>query len=538
MAPESSSRKTWNAWPSASSSATASATVIGRSFRRILSGSGDRASSPSWEGTRTAESGFLRWVTFSLYLTTWRSILSRARSSAERASAPRSWAESTGMRRPSMWMLIRHTIVARPLRLRSSEKSTSASATLPKWRASLASLRSAFSRTSCPRPSVRSCRTTFTTRVYDRQGRPARSRLVGGGLVPGRRREQHRDLLRQGNSLREDPVQDFRSEAAGLELGDHLAVGCGALLLQDEDVLHRDDVLLHADDLADRSHLAGAVAKAVQLDDEVDAAAHLLADRPHRQVDAGHQHQRLEPCESVARCVGVKRRHRAVVARVHGLQHVERFAAATLTDHDALGAHAKRVDDETLDGDLALAVDVLRPRLEPADMLLVELQLGRVLDGHDAVLDRDESGQHVEERGFSGAGAARDDDVGLGQYRRLEEPEAGLIAAAEADEVLNLERVARKLADREQRPVQRERADDGVDTRAIRETGVAERRALVDAAADGAHDELDDVEELVLIDELDVRQHNLAGHLYVDVVASIDHDLGHAVVADQGLDRP
>src|ERR1700686_4866255 len=267
IAPESSSRKTWNACPSASSSSTASVTVIGRTLRRIRSGSGERASSPScpsWAGTRTGETGFLRWVTFSLYLTTCRSILSRARSRFDRASAARSCAERTGVRRPSMWMLIRQTIVARPLRLRSSEKSTSASATLPKWRASRASLRSAFSRTSCPRPSVRSCRTTFTSRVYDRTERAGR--LAGRGLVSRRRREQHRDLLRQGNSLGEDAVEDLRPKAGRLELGDHLSVGGRALLLQREDVLHRDDVHLHADDLADRRHLARAVPKAVQLD--------------------------------------------------------------------------------------------------------------------------------------------------------------------------------------------------------------------------------------------------------------------------------
>src|SRR5205814_8999166 len=44
--------------------------------------------------------------------------------------------------------------------------------------------------------------------------------------------------------------------------------------------------------------------------------------------------------------------------------------------------------------------------------------------------------------------------------------------------------------------------------------------------------------QLVFVDELDVRQHDLAAHLDVDVVAAVDHDLGYAVIADQGLDRP
>src|SRR6266540_2324961 len=104
--------------------------------------------------------------------------------------------------------------------------------------------------------------------------------------------------------------------------------------------------------------------------------------------------------------------------------------------------------------------------------------------------------------------------------------------------VFDLVGVARELADGEQRAVQRERPDHGVDTRAVGEPGVTQGRALVDASAHRADDELDDVEELVLVDELDVREDDLAGHFYVDVVVAVDHDLGHAVVADKGLDRP
>ena len=171
-------------------------------------------------------------------------------------------------------------------------------------------------------------------------------------------------------------------------------------------------------------------------------------------------------------------------------------------------------------------------------MLLVELQLGRVLDGDDAVLHRDEAGQHVQERRLAGAGATDDDDVGLGQHGRLEEAERGLIAGAEPDQVLNLVRVARELTDREQWSVEGQRADDCVDTGAVSEAGVTEGRALVDAPPDGAHDELDHVEELVLVDELDVGQDDLAAHLDVDVVAAVDHDLGDSVIADQRLDGP
>ncbi len=78
-------------------------------------------------------------------------------------------------------------------------------------------------------------------------------------------------------------------------------------------------------------------------------------------------------------------RQRSVVAGVHRLQHVERFFAAHLADDDAIGAHTQGVDHELPLPDRALAFDVRRPRFEPRDVLLVQLQLGRVLDRDDAL---------------------------------------------------------------------------------------------------------------------------------------------------------
>ena len=139
----------------------------------------------------------------------------------------------------------------------------------------------------------------------------------------------------------------------------------------------------------------------------------LLADRPQRQVDAGREHERLEPGERVARRVRVDRRQRAVVARVHRLEHVQRLGAADLADDDPVGAHAQGVADELADADLALALDVRRARLERDHVVLLELELGRVLDRDDALVVRDEGGQRVQQRRLAGAGAAGDQHVEL-----------------------------------------------------------------------------------------------------------------------------
>ena len=117
----------------------------------------------------------------------------------------------------------------------------------------------------------------------------------------------------------------------------------------------------------------------------------LLADGADRQVDAGHQDHRLEAGERVARGVGVDRGHRAVVAGVHRLEHVERLAAADLADDDAVGPHTQEFRTRSRDRDLALAFDVGRARLEADDVRLLQLQFGGVLDRDDALVRRDEA---------------------------------------------------------------------------------------------------------------------------------------------------
>ena len=123
-------------------------------------------------------------------------------------------------------------------------------------------------------------------------------------------------------------------------------------------------------------------------------------------LQVGHRHHRVEAIQRVARAVGVDRRQAAVVAGVHGLQHVQRLVAADLADDDAIGPHAQGVDDQLALRDRALALDVRRPRLQPDDVPLPQHQLGGVLDGDDALAFRDEAGQHVEQRRLAGAGAA------------------------------------------------------------------------------------------------------------------------------------
>ncbi len=63
---------------------------------------------------------------------------------------------------------------------------------------------------------------------------------------------------------------------------------------------------------------------------------------------------------------------------------------------------------------------------------------------------------------------------------------------AEADELVERQLVLLEFTDRERRSVDRERRGDDVDTRAIGQTGVADRARFVDAAANLADDALAD----------------------------------------------
>src|SRR3954452_16970862 len=350
--------------------------------------------------------------------------------------------------------------------------------------------------------------------------------LVGEPEEAGREIDPHDlELL---DELRPDPCR--LEPALDLAFDD-------AGLLEHEDVLHDDDIAFHPLDFGDVHDLARPVLETRLLDDEVDRRGDLLADGPQGQGDAGHQDHRLEPRQHVAWAVGVAGGHRAVVTRVHGLEHVEGFARTALPDDDPVGAHAERVADELPDRDLALAFDVGRPRLEGHDVLLTKLELGRVLDGHDPLVIRDERREHVQRGRLARAGTAGHEDVQAGLHARAEEVEHVGRGGAEPDEVVDRERRRRELPDGDDGADQRQGRDDRVDARAVGEASVDHRARLVDPAPDGGDDPVDDAHDVVVVLEDDVRQLELAGPLDVDLPRPVDHDLRDGLVAEEGLQR-
>src|SRR6266496_108175 len=183
-----------------------------------------------------------------------------------------------------------------------------------------------------------------------------------------------------------DAVQRTRPDAGEPEVADDLAGGVDAVLLELEDLLHRDHARLDVGDLGDAGDAPLAVRPAGELDDHVERPGDRLPDQRLRHLNATHADHRLDTRQRVARGVRVYGRHRPLMAGVHRLQHVQHLAAAALTDDDAVGTHTKRVLDEIARDHLALALDVRGTRLEAHDVALLQLQLRGVLDGEDALV--------------------------------------------------------------------------------------------------------------------------------------------------------
>ena len=71
------------------------------------------------------------------------------------------------------------------------------------------------------------------------------------------------------------------------------------------------------------------------------------------------------------------------------------------------GPHAQAVDQQLALPHRAVAFQVGRPGFQARHVRLLQLQLGRVFNGDDALLGRNERRKRVQQRGFSGAGSAR-----------------------------------------------------------------------------------------------------------------------------------
>ena len=193
------------------------------------------------------------------------------------------------------------------------------------------------------------------------------------------------------------------------------------------------------------------------------------------------------------------------MARIHGLQHVERFRSAAFADDDSFGPHTQRVAHQVRGRDGAFAFDIRRSRFQSHNVLLLELQFRGVLDRHDAVRVGDEARQRVQQRRFAGARTAGNDHVQARLDRAFEQHDhlgrEGLVV----QQVFELERVGAKAANGNRRAVQRQGRNDRVHARAVLQAGVDHRTDFVHAPADFRHDAINDLHQMIVVAERDAR---------------------------------
>src|SRR5579859_4118686 len=176
-----------------------------------------------------------------------------------------------------------------------------------------------------------------------------------------------------------ETLHELRAEAGRHQLTTtHVArsnatmIGC----LIDEYILHGNLFAFQALHFRDLDNLAAAVLETTLLDDQLYGTADLLTNDANGQIHAGHQCQRFQAGNRIARGIRVYRRQRPIVAGVHGLEHIQRLATTTLSDHDTIRAHPQAALNKIADHQsarFAVAVWGRRGGFQPDDMALNQL---------------------------------------------------------------------------------------------------------------------------------------------------------------------
>ena len=105
------------------------------------------------------------------------------------------------------------------------------------------------------------------------------------------------------------------------------------------------------------------------------------------------------------------------------------------------------------------------------------------------------------------------------------------------DEIVGAQTIGAEAPNRHARPVERQRRNDDVDARAVLQPGVDHRARLVDAAADGADDALDDLHQVLVVAEDDVGLLDPAVPLDEHLAGLVHQDVGDRRILEQQLER-
>ena len=166
-------------------------------------------------------------------------------------------------------------------------------------------------------------------------------------------------------------------------------------------------------------------------------------------------------------------------------------------------------------------------------MFLLQLEFGRVFDGDDALIGRDEAGEDVQQGGLAGPGAAGDEDVQFGHRHGLQDLPDFRGEAAFLNQVLQGGALHGKPPDTKHGPVQGQGRDDGVDPGAVGQPGIHHGDGLIDAAPHVTDDLIDDFQEVLIILEPDIRQFQTATPFDVHLIVAVYQDIRNGRVGQQ-----
>jgi hypothetical protein len=234
----------------------------------------------------------------------------------------------------------------------------------------------------------------------------------------------------------------------------------------------------------------------------MNGAGDLLPNRNQLHIGVAKRHHHIQARHSIARRVGVNRRETTVVARVHGLQHVQGFLAADLSHHNPVRPHTQAIHQELSLSDGAVAFQIGGPCLQPGNVWLFQLKLGGILNRHDALTRRDEAGQGVQQRRLACARSSQNDDIEVSPDGGLQQRLHSRGESFLLHQIVESQLVFRELTNRQQRAVHRKRRDDRIDTRAVQQASIHHRIRLVQPAADLRDDLVDDPQQVRRVEEL------------------------------------
>src|SRR5262249_56400214 len=106
---------------------------------------------------------------------------------------------------------------------------------------------------------------------------------------------------------------------------------------------------------------------------------------------------------------------------------------------------------------------------------------------------------------------------------------------ADLNQLLHRERNFGEFADRQQRTVDRDRWDHGIDAAAVGKARIDGRLRLVDTAADRRDDLVDDPDQVPVVLELDRRHFELAFAFHEDILVGVDEDVRYGWILQQRL---